>query len=110
RYAASVRLSLKCCARETLRRLGLATGAADHANVPAFRIDEDDRGITNGGFVGIGGRHDVLAGTNIGQQLARLFRVGEIPVGAQLAEGLERRVEMALGDRSRAAACDQTAK
>ena len=136
RHAAPVRLSLDSCTGEPLGRFRITARAADHPDIAALGIDEDDRRIAGGrfeercgcfaaeqlwkfrrvddpaddGFVGIGGRHYVLAGTNIGQQLARLFRVGEIPVGAQLAEGLERRVEMPLGDRTRTAACDETAE
>ena len=109
---------------QRLRRVRVATGGRDNADVAARELHENDGAVAARRFdqgrdrlapeqirergriddpahdriVGIRGRDDVLAGSDLGQQLPRCRRVREIALGAELLKDGEGLVEVAFGD------------
>ena len=123
-------------ARKRAGRLRITTGECDDAHVSARQLHEDDGAVAAGGFdqgqgglaseqireggridnpaddriIGVGGRDDVLAGSDLGQQLARRHGVGEVALGAELLKDGEGLVEIAFGDGARARFGDQASE
>src|SRR5581483_10963506 len=61
-------------------------------------------------IVGVGGRDEVLTGADVGQQRFGRFRIAQIAFGAELREGGTRFLQVALGDRTRAALGDEASE
>ena len=126
--AAAVAVAVRRGPGKGPRGVGIRAGRRHHAHVAPGQVDEDHRAVAGGGFdhrrgrlaaqqirqsrrvhdspddriVGVGGRDDVFARADRGQQAAGILGVGGVALRAELLEDADRLVEMAFGDRARA--------